>query len=267
VTWGAPLRASEAEFCAPLAAKEQRSIRTGRRLARESGVELQVLPLSARVLEEFLPVYDAQVAGMANGVPYLRFRRARLLEEADAHVAVLARLDGSCVGGCICRVHADLAMIRVAFAATSPRSRLAMLTRVLYMVAAQHGRDLGLRWMSLGSDPALYGEVAMPGLFAFKARLGFVPVPLCCFDPDDSDATDVAEAVLSLRALSDPALSLRYGSPAGLSRHWHWSDPPRWQLRVLSARADLDIRPYHAPFVERTELEVVPGPLELAASA
>ena len=51
------------------------------------------------------------------------------------------------------------------------------------MRAAQHGRDLGLQWISLGSDPSLYGDLAMPGLFTFKARLGFVPIPIRCFDP------------------------------------------------------------------------------------
>jgi hypothetical protein len=157
-------------------------------------------------------------------------------------------------------------MIRIAFAATRPGARAAMLTRALYMTAAQHGRNLGLHWISLGSDPCLYGDLAMPGLFTFKARLGFVPIPIRCFDPDDSDAADVAEAVLSLRALSDPALSLSYTTPESLSRDWHWADPPPWQLHVLSSRPDVDVRPFGAPFVRQCTVELLPvQPLKAAA--
>lgn len=254
VTWGAALQRSERDFVSRLSAKEQRNIRDSQRAADAAGLRIRVNPLSAATLDEFLPVYEAQIAGMANGIPYARRLRDQLLANAATYLTVSAHLADSLVGGCICQLHPGLDLVRVAFAATRPDTRAAMLTRALYLTAAQEGRQRGHHWMSLGSDPSLYGALTRPGLFTFKARLGFVPIPMRCYDPDDDDAVEVAEAVLSLRRLSDPSLSLSYSAAEDLTRRWHWSDPPRWRLQVLSTRAQVDLRPFRAPFVQHCEL-------------
>jgi GNAT superfamily N-acetyltransferase len=269
LTWAAALRESEEEFVARLAAKQQRSIRDSRRTADRSGTRIQAVPMTAAALEEFLAVYEDQVGRMPTGVAFARQRQGHLLADTAAHRLITARQDGVLVGGCVCRLHKDFAMIRISFAATRPDARAAGLTRAMYMAAAQHGRDLGLDWISLGSDPSLYGALTQPGLFAFKARLGFVPIPTRCFDPGDPGAVDIAQAVLTMRALTDPALLLSYATPDGPTRHWHWSDPPAWNLQVLSTRPDVDPRPYHAPFVRRSDVQVlptVPRPLDHRAA-
>ena len=265
VTWAAALRDSEEEFLARLAAKQQRSVRDSQRAAERSGTRIQVVPVTAAALEEFLQVYEDHMGRMPTGVAFARQRQQHLLADAAAHRLVTARRDGVLVGGCLCRLHEDFAMIRISFAATRPDARAAGLTRAMYMAAARHGRDLGLDWISLGSDPSLYGALTQPGLFAFKARLGFVPIPTRCFDPGDPGAIDVAHAVLTMRALTDPALALSYATPDGPTRHWHWSDPPAWNLHVLSTRPDVDPRPYHAPFIQRVDVQVLPAPNHRAA--
>jgi GNAT superfamily N-acetyltransferase len=267
ITWGAPLRGTEEEFLAALPVAERRNVRASQRAADAAGTAIGVVPLSAQVLARFLPVYDAHIAGMPNGVPYARQHRLQLLRDRAAHVAVLAHQDGELVGGCICRVHPEHDLIKIAFTATRPQARAARLTRALHMAAAQHGRDLGLGWVSLGSDPALYGDLTMPGLFTFKARLGFAPIPIRCFDPSDIDAPDIAEAVLSLRTLNDPALSLGYCDPQDLTRDWHWAEPPPWHLQVLSTRPDVDVRPFQAPFVRHCTTRLLPGPADTAPPA
>jgi hypothetical protein len=256
VSWGAPLRATQEEFVGRLSPKEQRNIRDGERYVRTQGLRVYVEhPLTALSLEKFLDLYDTQVAVMAHGVPYARRLRQRMLDAADSFLLVAAHGNDGMAGGCVCALRPDQDVARIAFAAARPVARRAMLTRVLYMVAAEAARSAGFAWISLGSDPTLFGHVAKPGLFTFKSRLGFVPVPLQWLDRADEDAYDEAELVLSLSALTDPTLALSYaGPPQPTECAPAWAKPPPWQLDVLSAQETVDVRPFHAPFLRATAL-------------
>ena len=260
VNWGAALGASEEEFVARLSAKEQRSIRNGRRYARENGLRFSTqAPLTANALEEFLRVYEAQVATMDHGVPYARLLRQRLLDQADNFLLVSARDGDALVGACICNLRREQDAVRVSFAATVPSSRSGGLTRALYMIVADEARARGFRWMSLGSDPSLFGRLAKPGLFAFKSRFGFVPVPLNWLDREDDEAYDVAELVLSLDSFTDPALSLSYAAPASpLGEPFEaWAHPPPWHLNVLTSEPGVDVKPFASSFVHSHTIVVV----------
>jgi GNAT superfamily N-acetyltransferase len=260
VNWGAAVGASEEEFVAHLSAKEQRNVRNGRRYARDNRLRFSAqAPLSATALDEFLRVYEAQVATMDHGVPYARLMRRRLLDQADDFLLVSARDGDELVGACICNLRREQDAVRVSFAATVPSSRGGGLTRALYMIVADEARARGFRWMSLGSDPSLFGRLAKPGLFAFKSRFGFVPVPLNWLDREDDEAYDVAELVLSLDSFTDPALSLSYAAPASpVAEPFEvWADPPAWHLDVLTSEPDADVKPFTASFVHSRAVVVI----------
>jgi hypothetical protein len=93
----------------------------------------------------------------------------------------------------------------------------------------EYAREAGLAYVSLGNDPALFGHVVQPGLFDFKTRMGFTPVPSEVLDP--SLAGEFADRVLSLRSLADPSLFVTWGRYRG--------NPPTWPDAVRGGAQDL----------------------------
>lgn len=269
VTWGAPLRADETEFVARLSANERRDIRYGHRFVAEHDVSFVVdTPLRPKLLEDFLAVYEQQIQGMRHGVPYARQRQDQILAQRESFFAVYAYQQDTLIGGCLCLMQPQTSVVRLGFSAARPTARQGMLVRALYMAVFAQARAMSYRWMSLGTDPSLYGHLAKPGLFTFKSRLGFVPVPLQAIDPDD-DGADEADRILRLSALTDPALVLHYGDdPVGArtalaervatgGRTAGWADPVALALEVLSGRAEVDTRPYRAPFIDPIEVRTL----------
>ncbi|MBT2365565.1 N-acetyltransferase [Streptomyces sp. ISL-10] len=263
VNWQAELRDSEDAFLAALSGSERRNIRLGRRFAAEHGIKAVVeRGPSATSLEAFLEMYDAQITAMRNGIPYARRQQKDILRDRDCYVGVFAYHNARMVGGCLCQIRADQAMLQLRFAAAEPSARGGRLQRAVYMDAFQAARDLGLSRMSLGNDPTLYGHIADPGLFGFKSRLGFVPVPSHLIDPDIGGTE--ADLILSMNALADPSLLLAYAhtQPPQTPRPDGPTTRPPLRLVVLTARTDEhppDIARHRAGFLTRVDIRTVPS--------
>jgi hypothetical protein len=209
VTWLSPVFPSEDEYLAQLTGKERRSVRAGQRFVSGEGIVLKVAsPLDAVAFDAFLELYSPQIAAMRHGVPYAAMERSEILDAASDYFAVLAWDGDTLAGACICRLRRDISTVVIRFASTAPSSRQQRLVRAMYMQVFQTAREMGFQTLSLGSDPALYGHMAKPGLFAFKSALRFTPVPARFLGTMDDP--DEATRVLSLDALTDPSLLLSY---------------------------------------------------------
>ncbi|AZM56971.1 GNAT family N-acetyltransferase [Streptomyces sp. WAC 01529] len=251
VNWVAPLRDSEAAFLGALGANERRKVRRGLDLAASSGLSVRVRPeLEEGPLEEFLGVYEAQVAGMRNGLNLARAEQRTLLERSGSHIGVYAYEGGRMVGGCICWVRAEDSLLQLRYVATAAVDQRGALTRAVYMAAFQAGRELGCARMSLGNDTSLYGHVTSPGLYGFKKRLGFTPLPSGTVDPGAGG--DEADRFVSLRALTDPSLLLAHDTGSGTD------DSRGLRLHVLASRDDVDVAPYRADFLSGVTVTVIP---------
>ncbi|MFI7077758.1 GNAT family N-acetyltransferase [Micromonospora sp. NPDC049903] len=251
VTWGRRTPERTADFLAALPKAERQNVRHALRYVEAAGLDVQVHDrIDPDLFGEFLTVYDAQIATMPYGLPAAHAVAATEAGLAD-FVLVTARSAGELVGAVMCRVTPEA--LRVAYSAARPQARRGMISRALYVAAFEESARRGLPWISLGTDPTLYGHIAQAGLFSFKSRLGFVPVPLHHLDPDD-DGCDEAELVLRTDRLADPVLSLCYARPP--DRAATWAEPLPMRLDVLSPADGLDLRPYRASFVT----EVVAAP-------
>lgn len=209
VNWMAPLTASATAFRERLPSKERKSHRYAARTAENSGIELRVLPaVGEQDVHDFLGLYDRQIAGMAHGVNHARRQERRLLHDLSTLLGVFAYADGTLAGGCLGWLRSGQSLIQLRFSAVADAARQGMLSRLMYMAAFDAARERGCAWASLGNDPSLLGHTAQPGLFGFKARLGFVPVPTQTLPPQVTG--DEAELVVRMRALAQPSLSIAY---------------------------------------------------------
>ncbi|MFJ4823662.1 GNAT family N-acetyltransferase [Streptomyces bacillaris] len=257
VNWVAPLRDSEADFLGALSANERRKVRRGLELAASAGLRVEVRPeLEEGPLEEFLSVYEEQVAGMRNGVNLARGEQRSLLDRPGSHIGVFVYEGSRMVGGCVCRVRAEDSLLQLRYVATADIDQRGSLTRALYMAAFQAGRDLGCTRMSLGNDTSLYGHVTSPGLYEFKKRLGFTPRPSETVDPGLGG--DEADRFVSLRALTDPSLLLAYDAGSGTLDGVRENRPQGLRLHILASGDDVDLAPYQADFLSGVEVTVVP---------
>src|SRR5439155_14963875 len=107
-------------------------------------------------------------------------------------------------------------------------------------------REGGYRQVTLGTARNLYGLSAEPGLFQFKASLGFTAVPSQDFH--EPYGIDFADLVLSLDSLADPSFALGYADDE--SRQLHGI--------VYSKSADVDLTPFDASFLTGVSLHTIP---------
>ncbi|MFJ9455874.1 hypothetical protein ACIRST_12415 [Kitasatospora sp. NPDC101447] len=230
LNWCAPVLGSEEEFADGLSGTERRNIRLGRRFVQEYGLRLGVRPgLTADYMDDFLAVYDQQIADMPRGKNFARRHRDRLLAAADEHVNVSLWEGTTLLAGSIWWKRPGLSVLQMRFSAASPGARSGRALRALYAEAMAYARGQGLTYVSLGNDPALFGHVVQPGLFTFKSRMGFTPVPSELLDP--SLAGEFADRILTLRSLPDPSLLVTWGG--------HRGHPPAWPDAVRGGIHDL----------------------------
>jgi GNAT superfamily N-acetyltransferase len=242
VTWRAPLERDEETFLARLGRDARRDVRRVRRRVAAAGLrEVVEEPVSPRTLDRFLALYGERVAGMRFGVPFALAQREAILDGPQKFCGVFAHApDGGLAGGVLVleRPELDAAVLR--FSAVTAEWRRHSLARALYLTALETARSKGYRWGTLGNEPNLMGHLTGPGLFHFKAGLGFRPVPSQDFG--DPDGHDEADLVLRLTALSDPSMILAYAPEAG--------------DRALAARVishgPVDTAPFTAPFLAGT---------------
>ncbi|MBB5157841.1 GNAT family N-acetyltransferase [Saccharopolyspora phatthalungensis] len=246
ITWLSPTCGSEEEFLSRLSVNERRNVRLGSRFTSENGIELRTTdPLDPESFDAFLVLYDRQIAGMRYGVPFARQQREDILDLGGDYFLVRAVDGGALLGCCVCWKRPELSTVQIRFVTTAEDSRRNRLVRAMYMQVFQAARELGFGTVSLGTDPALYGHIAKPGLFGAKSRLGFTPIPARMFASDDEP--DEAVRVLRLSALTDPSLLISYHLPADHAEPVDEKTPLR--LDVLTAGQEVDTSPYRASFL------------------
>ncbi|GHJ37788.1 GNAT family N-acetyltransferase [Streptomyces sp. TS71-3] len=216
LTWVARLGASEDAFLAGIPHKSRQYVhRARRRMAAEGVRETVEDRVSADSLHRFLDLYEAQVSAMRYGVAFARRFSTAILQGPEKYFGVFLHRGDELVGGCLALESPDESAIRVRWSAVTEPARRASYPRAVYCTAMQVAREKGYAWASLGDDPNLYGHLAQAGLFTFKSRMGFTAV--ASQDFSDPHAWDEADLVLSLDALSAPALMLEYADGTGLA--------------------------------------------------
>lgn len=219
INWVAPVGGSQAEFLAGLSRAGRSNVVASQRALDGAGLRVEVCDgLGEAFFEEFLGLYDAQVARMPRGRNFARRWKDRLLEARSEMVTVAAYSATGMAAGAIWWVRAPESMLQLRFSAVSEDRRVATTVRALYLHALQAARQRGLRHASLGNDPALFGHVVQPGLYTFKARFGFTPIPSVPVDPRLWG--EFADRFLTLRRLADPSLVVTWGPHRGETLTW-----------------------------------------------
>jgi hypothetical protein len=256
VTWITEARASEDEYFAALPKRERQKIRGARRQLELDRLSVETSEVDERLFDAFLEIYEAQISEMRHGVAVAREERDLVLADAGSYFAICARRGGVLVGCCVVQRDPARDTVRVRFSAVDGEHREGSLARVLYMEAAELTRRLGHAQFSLGKDRNLYGHIAKPGLFRFKAHLGVVPYPSHLVDP--AIGHDQADLVVGLGALTDPTLILGYVDNEPTSR---------LRLDVFSSEPDLQLRPYEASFLCGSRLHRPAERMEVGSAA
>lgn len=258
ITWRAPVGSDEEEFLGRMGKRERRKVRGAIQATTKRAIDLTVrTPLDAATLEEFLALYEEHVARIRNGIPFARKMQDQILAAAADYFAVCATDDtGALIGGGICAEDPETDMVRLRFTALAADERQGRLVRAIYMRACQEARDRGRSLFSLGTDFSLYGHICQPGLFTFKAKLGFTPVPTQSIFP--GEAADEADLFLRMDALADPSLVIAYadghtdGDNGGRERC-------ALRMEVLTEGGDVDLSAYRAPFLSEVRTRTVPA--------
>ncbi|MCM2578733.1 GNAT family N-acetyltransferase [Streptomyces meridianus] len=243
VAWVAELGSGEEEFLSRLRRTARRDIRRAQRDAAAAGLtEVIEEPVSPAALDRFLALYADRVAQMDFGVPFALGHRDAVLDGPDKFFGVFAYAGEELAGGCLVRECPDDDAAVVRFSAVTAEWRRSSLARVLYLTALRVARSKGYRWATLGNEPNLIGHLTKPGLFRFKADLGFRTVPSQDFaDPDGHDEADL---VLRLDRLNDPTFLLAYADPVDAAE--------RRLAGHLFCVTPQDTAPYAAPFLIST---------------
>ncbi|KAB1140012.1 hypothetical protein F7R91_37685 [Streptomyces luteolifulvus] len=238
INWCAPVRDSEADFEAALSGTERRNIRLGRRFVQDEGLHVSVrVGLTPELVDQFLVLYDRQIETMPRGKNFARRWRDRLLAAGHEHVSVCVYEGARMIVGSLWWIRPEQSVLQMRFSAASADARLSRVMRVAYMEAFRFARESGLAFASLGNDPSLFGHVVQPGLFTFKSRFGFAPVPSQTLDPKLGG--EHADRILTLRSLSDPALVVTWGRHRGTPLSWPESaQAPGHDLLILSSAPD-----------------------------
>ncbi|CAM5515082.1 GNAT family N-acetyltransferase [Streptomyces fumanus] len=231
ISWITGTGADDGEFLAKLPKGERWSIRRARRMAVEAGIRITVQdPVGPGPLGAFLEIYRARIGRMRHGIPYADSQHEQIL--AEPYLAVWAYLGEQLVGGCLVVAAPDARFTKIRYSAVAERFRETALSRALYVEAVRVSRERGFTATSLGTEPNLYGHVAKAGLFSFKRRMGFEPLP--SQDMGNSGGVE-ADRLLRLDGLDSPALILGFPESSdwrGGWGHFYTTDP------------NLDLGPY-----------------------
>jgi GNAT superfamily N-acetyltransferase len=279
VSWLASALDSEELFLRGLPTVERQTIAKNRRALDGSGIKIhQPEQLTESSLDAFLRKYQRQVAAMHYGVDFATRERDTMLDNLEDYVIVNAYAGRELVGGCVSVVRRDRDVLHIRFSAVDPGARQDGLARPLYLRTMEAARKLGLGAVSLGNDTTLYGHIVKPGLFRFKARFGFVPVPAHLFSL--AGPADEADLVRTLGPLANPSLLLGYTSPDRMTEEdrlrWHAQQAPDTRELISAARAtrplslvvlavgadvqaDVEANRYRAGFLGDVEVRRLPG--------
>ncbi|MEV0607437.1 hypothetical protein AB0I61_13820 [Polymorphospora rubra] len=208
VTWLAETGTDERDFLSRISRKEREGVAKARRAVAAAELTWRRTPLDEAGWHAFLGLYTDAVSRLRNGLPVAGAHWDTINAKLDRFFLLGAYRGGELRGAAIGEFCPEVGVTRLRFSAVAGEQRNASLSRIIYLEAVRAAREAGYARVTLGNDPNLYGHLVMPGLFAFKARLGFVPVPSTLVDP--ADGWDVADLLLSMKPLTDPAFMLGY---------------------------------------------------------
>lgn len=193
--WICPSYQSDEEYLAILSKKQRQRTRKAVNIVESRFKVVVEDGLEIKTIDKWYELYRNRVREMKRGL---------LIAEADRHVFItqpekfvgLFIYDGSqMIGGTLCLRRNDMNMLRVVYSATDPNYMGSVeLSRYLYFLLLRTARELGYSISSLGVDPNLYGHVVSVGLYSFKWRIGFRPIPAQIYGEDSSD---VLERIIS----------------------------------------------------------------------
>jgi GNAT superfamily N-acetyltransferase len=249
ITWISPVCGADEQWLARMPKRSRYDVRRAMEAAAAELRQVVEQPLTAAALDEFLVLYERMVAKMSHGVGFAASLREGLLAE-ERHYAVYFYGAKGMVGGCLCLEIPRTDTVKLRFSAVDSVWRDRSLARALYAECVTVARRKGYRQVTLGNDPNLYGHIPQPGLFTFKARLGFVPFPAEPFGVNPW--RNEADLLLSLDGLNDLVLMLGYlGDASG------GDEFPRYRLEVRSRRpADLGRSDF--PFISEIRADLIP---------
>lgn len=233
LTWVTRLGSDEDSYLAGLVKKPRQLVRRAQRAAESLRTEVQDR-VHESTMDQFLALYEDRVAQLRYGVAYGSRHREAVLNGPPKFYGVFAFDGDELAGGCLVQECPDDDAIRVRFSAVTESWRRASLARALYFRAMGVARDKGYTYATLGDEWNLYGHMTQPGLFTFKAEMGFEAV--ASQDFGDPDGHDEADLVLRLTNLADPTMMLGYVADNRLHAH------------VFSDSA-ADVDRYRAPFL------------------
>ncbi|MBO4207834.1 GNAT family N-acetyltransferase [Micromonospora echinofusca] len=255
LSWRAPTPRSVDEYAARLARKARQDLRRAIDRAADAGVRVEVhRTLTADQLDPFLRLYESRVSGMRFGFSFAGSMRDGMIDNPRTF-GVFAYDDGELVGGCLCREFPEDDSVWLLFSAVEARWREHSLARVIYLHAFDETRRRGFPEVTMGNDPNLYGHVAKPGLFLFKTRLGFEPVP--AKPVGRAPAGDCADLLLSVDALTTPVVMLGHAD----ENSYHGVATPRLTARVFGAGPEVDIDRYTTRTVHTVSRVELPTPV------
>ncbi|MEV8625323.1 GNAT family N-acetyltransferase [Streptomyces sp. NPDC051079] len=254
VMWRAEALDAEEHYLATLSGKDRYDIRAAYRKAREAGLRVETEPLTVALLDDFLKVYERQVAGMRNGWAVAVQQRGQILAEADTYRVVTVRAGDELVGACLNQDLPANDEMRARFSAVTAGQRGDSLSRVLYAETLRQARTCGRRWATLGRDINLYGHVGNAGLFSFKSRLGFAAVPGQLVEP--GSGSHQADRVIRFGELADPTALLSYDAEADGSGDGAAVAAPLW-LNLFTASDGLDPRPFRGTGLAGTTVHTI----------
>jgi hypothetical protein len=234
LTWLARLGPDEDTYLANVGKKARYAVRRALR-ASDSLRTVVEDAVQESTIDEFLAVYEDRVAQMRYGVAYGSRHRDEVLNGPPKFFGVFGYEGDEFVGGCLVEECPDEDAIRIRFSAVVPRWRPNSLSRALYFRAMRVARDKGYAHATLGDEWNLYGHMTQPGLFGFKAEIGFEAV--ASQDFADPEGNDEADLVLRLGKLADPSMVLGYAE-----------DGNRLHAHVFSDHT-VDLDQFEAPFL------------------
>ena len=212
VNWVSDAPQDRAAFLEKLGKRSRQSFTAADRAVRDIGATTHVVPLTPAALEDFLGLYAGGLEQMRNPIDVATRHRNRIVDRIHDYLMVAVRRDDELVAATLCLSDAGTDLLRIRFSAAGRTLRDAGVSRVMIMAASLEAAPRGLSRVSLGSDLNLYGHIVEPGLLAFKARLGFSP------RPDRAilgSGEDVAERLVRMRHLSQPAYAFAYAEDGG----------------------------------------------------
>jgi hypothetical protein len=174
LTWRLPIRSFD-DHLENLDSKGRNRLKS--KLAKSAAVSMKLTPLTTENFKIFYELYKQGVLAKERGRQTLSFDWADKKDSLSQYQLLLYRTGSGkqIIGGAIIKSDPGLLLVTIAYAAYLPDSRPHDLGVRTFVEVMKHAMDKGYSELSHGQDSNLYGHYLSPGLFEFKAGLGFTP--------------------------------------------------------------------------------------------